>query len=539
MLAVSGANLLRAAAFDCAQTSMAAMTSVAEHRASRLTIGIWVGFAMMCVGMFMAILDVQVVATSLPTIPRALNIPQDRMSWIQTAYLIAEIISIPLTGFLTRMLTMRWLFAIAILMFTLASAACANSHGFASLITWRIVQGFSGGTLIPAVFTAVFLLFPVRLEAFATMIAGVLAVLAPTVGPIVGGGITQTYSWPWLFLINVPPGILVGIVAALALPKERVAFDQIRHLDVAALALGAAALAALEIAIKEAPERGWTSALPAGLLAVCFFASIGFVYRTLRSPSPLVELRTFRDRNFAIGCLLSFILGMGLFGSVYLMPVFLAYVRAHNALEIGQIMLVTGIAQLAMAPITVALLRRYDERALTAVGYLLFGIGLGLSEWQTTATDFSGMFWPQLIRGCAIMLCFLPPTQLALGHLAKTAIADASGLFNMMRNLGGAVGIAIIDTVVYSRAPEYSRSLVDRLAAGDLHTAKILGISPELFGPALLDPEKQALLAPLIQKTAFTDAINDAWRLIAITTFAVLVLVPWARRAPRTEAGVY
>lgn len=515
------------------------MTSVAEHRASRLTIGIWIGFAMMCVGMFMAILDVQVVATSLPTIQRALNIPQDRMSWIQTAYLIAEIISIPLTGFLTRMLTMRWLFAVAILVFTLASAACANSHGFASLIAWRIVQGFSGGTLIPAVFTAVFLLFPVRLEALATMIAGVLAVLAPTVGPIVGGWITQTYSWPWLFLINVPPGIVAGIVAARALPKERLAFDEVRHLDVTALALGATALSALEIAIKEAPERGWTAALPAGLLALFFFASVGFIYRTLRSPSPLVELRTFRDRNFAIGCLLSFILGMGLFGSVYLMPVFLAYVRAHNALEIGRIMLVTGIAQLVMAPFTVALLRRYDERVLTAIGFLLFGVGLVLSAWQTTSTDFSEMFWPQLIRGCAIMLCFLPPTQLALGRLAKTAIADASGLFNMMRNLGGAVGIALIDTVVYTRAPEYSRSLVDRLTAGDLDTAKILGIPPELFGAALLDPEKQAMLAPLIEKTAFTDAINDAWRLIALTTLAVLVFVPWARRAPRTESGVH
>ncbi len=515
------------------------MTSVAIHRTSHLTVGIWVGFAMMCVGMFMAILDVQVVATSLPTIQRALDIPQDRMSWIQTAYLIAEIISIPLTGFLTRMLTMRWLFAVAVLLFTLASAACANSHGFASLITWRIVQGFSGGTLIPAVFTAVFLLFPVRLEAFATMVAGVLAVLAPTVGPIVGGWITQTYSWPWLFLINVPPGIVAGLVAALALPKERVAFDQIRHLDVPALVLGAAALAALEIAIKEAPDRGWTSSLPVGLLALCFIAAVGFVYRTLRSPSPMVELRTFRNANFSIGCILSFVLGMGLFGSVYLMPVFLAYVRAHNALEIGQTMLVTGIAQLAMAPITVALLRHYDERVLTAVGFLLFGIGLGLSEWQTTATDFSGMFWPQLIRGCAIMLCFLPPTQLALGRLAKPAIADASGLFNMMRNLGGAVGIAIIDTVVYGNAPEYSRSLVERLAAGDLHTAKVLGIAPELFGPALLDPEKQALLAPLVQKAAFTDAINDAWRLIALTTFAVLVFVPWARRAPRTEIGLH
>ena len=160
---------------------------------------------MMCVGMFMAILDVQVVATSLPTIQSALGIPRDQMSWIQTAYLIAEVIAIPLTGFLTRLLTMRWLFVISISIFTCASIGCAASGSFAVLLAWRVLQGLSGGTLIPAVFTAVFLLFPVRLQGIATTIAGVLAVLAPTVGPIVGGWITETYSWHWLFLVNVAP----------------------------------------------------------------------------------------------------------------------------------------------------------------------------------------------------------------------------------------------------------------------------------------------------------------------------------------------
>ena len=169
------------------------MTSTTENHATRsVTAAVWVGFAMMCIGMFMAILDVQVVATSLPTIQRALNIVQDQMSWIQTAYLIAEIISIPLTGFLTRLLTMRGLFVVAVSLFTLASIACAASGGFWSLIAFRILQGFSGGTLIPVVFSAVFLLFPVRLQPLATTIAGVLAVLAPTVGPVVGGWITET-----------------------------------------------------------------------------------------------------------------------------------------------------------------------------------------------------------------------------------------------------------------------------------------------------------------------------------------------------------
>src|SRR5215213_6839870 len=179
----------------------------------------WVGFVMMCLGMFMAILDIQVVATSLPSIQDALSISQDAMSWIQTAYLIAEIIAIPLSGWLTRVLTLNWLFVAAITLFTLASIGCACSGSFAVLIGFRVLQGFAGGMLIPAVFSAVFLLFPSRLHPLATTIAGVVAVMAPTVGPVVGGWISETWSWHWLFLINVAPGVAAAVLIPLLLPR--------------------------------------------------------------------------------------------------------------------------------------------------------------------------------------------------------------------------------------------------------------------------------------------------------------------------------
>src|SRR4051794_24839564 len=180
-------------------------------RTTRASVATWFGYGLMCLGMFMAILDIQVVATSLPTIQGALNISPDRMSWIQTAYLIAEIIAIPLAGWLMRALTLRWLFVIAIFVFTLASVGCAFSGNFGSLVTFRVVQGFAGGMLIPAVFTGIFLLFPARSHPVAGTIAGIMAVLGPTVGPVVGGWITYHYSWPWLFLVNVPPGIIAAI----------------------------------------------------------------------------------------------------------------------------------------------------------------------------------------------------------------------------------------------------------------------------------------------------------------------------------------
>lgn len=492
----------------------------------------WAGFALMGVGMFMAILDVQVVATSLPTIQAALKVAPSQMSWIQTAYLVAEVIAIPLTGFLTRLLSMRWLFVAAVSIFTLASAGCASSAGFASLIAWRILQGFAGGTLIPAVFSAVFLLFPTRLEALATTIAGVLAVLAPTLGPIVGGWITHTYSWRWLFLINLAPGVVSALGAAWLLPWERANLAEGRRLDVMSLALMAIALAALEIALKQAPKGGWDSPLVLGLLALTATSLTLFVRRTLGAAHPVVSLAHLGDRNFAVGCLLSFILGVGLFGSVYMMPVFLALVRGHDALEIGEIMLVTGLAQLATAPIAVALERRFDARLLAAAGFAVFGLGLALSASQTSDTDFAQMLIPQVVRGSAIMFCLLPPTRLALGDLPLAEVPDGSGLFNLMRNLGGAIGLAVIDTVIYGRAPVHARSIIARLQSGDVATATAVGIPTDLFighhGP--VDPATRTLLEPMVQTLALVRAINEAWLLVAAVTFAALIALPLARR---------
>ncbi len=495
----------------------------------------------MCLGMFMAILDVQIVATSLPDIQRALGIAPDQMSWVQTAYLIAEVIAIPLTGLLMRTLSMRWLFVGATTVFTIASVGCASSQTFGSLVAWRILQGFAGGTLIPAVFAAVFLLFPPHRQGVATTLAGVLAVLAPTVGPIVGGWITATYSWHWLFLVNVVPGIIAVAVGALLLPRAPVRLSDGRRLDWLSLGGMAITLAALEIALKEAPQQGWTSGLVVGLLVLSVTSAAGFVRRSLHHPQPVVALRIFADRRFAVGCLLSFVLGIGLFGSVYLMPVFLAFVRDHDALEIGTIMLVTGVAQLITAPVAVALEQRMSARLLTAFGFALFAGGLFLSADQTPQTDYAGMFWAQILRGVAIMFCLLPPTRMALGHLSPQQVPDASGLFNLMRNLGGAIGLALIDTVIYTRTPIHAADLMAQLRSGDAGAAAFLGIPAALLAaaqPGPLDQGTLTLLAPLLQKAALTAAINDAWLMIALLTVAALVCVPFARSGARTDPGI-
>src|SRR3984885_67048 len=454
--------------------------AIAEH-AAEPSAATWFGFVLMCLGMFMAILDIQVVATSMPTIQHALAISPDAISCVHTAYLIAEITAIPLTGLLTRVLTLRWLFVSAISLFTLASIGCAFSGDFAILVSFRVLQGFAGGTLIPAVFSAVFLLFPVRLHPVATTLAGIMAVLAPTIGPVVGGWITETWSWHWLFLINVAPGVIAAAATPFLLPREKPCFTDLATLDRVSLTLMAIALASLEIGLKQAPQDGWLSPSCLALFVLSATAAIAFSLRTLKALHPVVDLRTLRAPPFAIGCALSFCLGVGLFGSVYLMPVFLAYVRRHGAFEIGTIMLVTGIAQLATAPIAGYMESRYDPRYLSAAGFALFALGLGWSAWQSRVADFDEMFWPQVVRGVAIMFCLLPPTRLALGTLTAIQVPDASGLFNLMRNLGGAIGIALIDTILYGRTGGHADALRDRLIAGDVTAAQAIGLDLDLF----------------------------------------------------------
>jgi MFS transporter, DHA2 family, multidrug resistance protein len=449
--------------------------------ASAPCLAAWAGFAALCAGMFMAILDIQVVATSLPTIRDALGVRQDQMSWIQSSYLIAEVIAIPLTGVLTRALTMRWLSVATLAAFTLASVGCAYSISFETLLFWRVMQGLAGGLLIPQVFAAGFVLFPGRGQGTATTIAGVLAVLAPTLGPVVGGWITSTYDWPWLFLINVLPGMAAIAASVTFLPREAVALGLLRRLDLPGLGLMVVALACLEIGLKQAPHSGWLSLPVFGLMLAAGLSGALFVLRCLVHTAPLVDLRAFADRRFALGCLLSFVLGLGLYGSVYLMPVFLAFVRGHDALEIGHVMVITGAAQLLVAPFVVLAEKRADARLLTVAGFLLFAGGLAMSAFQTRGTDFDEMLLPQIVRGAAIMLCLLPPVRIALGHLPQRALPNASGLFNLMRNLGGAIGLALIDTVIYGRAPVIGEDLRGALELGSVEAARQVGLPMERF----------------------------------------------------------
>lgn len=497
------------------------MTPAADLKTPAAPGRLWIGFAAMSFGMFMAVLDIQIVVTSLPAIQQALGIGPELMSWVQTSYLIAEVIAIPLTGILTRIFSLKYVFALAIAGFTLASIGCALSSGFGSLVFMRVLQGFCGGLLIPLVFSAIFTLFKPGLEqAIATSVAGVLAVLAPAFGPIGGGYITHHLSWHWLFLVNVLPGIASLLIGLLCLPGAERQLSLLRRLDWLSLAAIAAGLAALEIGLKNAPDNGWLSAKVLALLGL----AVVLIGAAVRRPNPVVEFRLLRDRTLAYGCGVSFLLGASLFGAGYIMPVFLAFVRRHDPLEIGTIVLVTGITQLLTAPIAVWLDRRFPSRPLAAIGFAGLAVGVAMSGFQNVNTDYDQMFWPQVVRGCFMALCILPLTRLSLGLLPKDQVSDASGLYNLSRNLGGAIGIALADTVIFSRAPDHADRIADLVRSGAPEAAALLGMLPEDV-PAPDDGLGMMSIMDAVQDAGVTLAINEAWLMFAAITAAAIPLL--------------
>jgi MFS transporter, DHA2 family, multidrug resistance protein len=495
-------------------------------------LALWLGFTAMCMGLFMAVLDIQVVASALTSIGAALHIAPEKLGWIQTGYLMAEVIAIPLTGLLTRALSLRWMFVAATFGFTLASLGCAFSSTVETLITLRVLQGFCGGMLIPAVFTSIFVMMPRERQILATTMAGIFAVIAPTIGPFVGGYLTQNFSWNWIFLVNVLPGFVVCLVVGICVRAGSADPRVLKKLDYATLILAAVFLATLQLLLNEAPGRDWRGAFVFSIAAVCAVSGAAGVWRALTHATPFIDLRRFRNPAFALGSTLSFVFGMGLYGSVYLLALFLGLVRGHSALQIGEIMMVSGAAQLLTAPVAALLESRMDSRLLVAIGFVLFGLGLFANGLQTPHSEFWGLFWPQILRGVAVMLCILPATRLALEGWAVKDVPDASGLFNLMRNLGGAIGIALIDTVIQSRTAGHAAALVTRLQAGDAAAARLVGLPTALFrGHAMgpVDEMTKAIIAPLVQRAALTQSLNESWQILAALFALALLMVPAIR----------
>ncbi len=492
----------------------------------------WFGFAAMCLGLFMAILDVQIVAAALPRISTSLSVPLDRLSWVQTAYLITEVIAIAMSGRLARAMATRRLFAAATCAFSLTSLGCALSHSFEQLIVWRTLQGFTAGTIIPSVFAVGYKMFPKRLHARAVLVAGAVAMLAPSVGPFLGGYIAEKLSWNWLFYINVPLGIVSGIVVFALVRVDHADMRAWRTIDVPAFVALALALGAMQLALKLAPEDRWVAGRDYALIALLVIAGGFFIRRCLTRQDPLVDFSPLRHAGFSAACAFNFVLGAAIFGSLYTLPLFLGFVRYHTPLEIGTIMTVMGVSQLAVTPLATLAARRLPPQFVALIGFGLFAAGALANAFQTPTTDAAGLVLPQVLRGAALLFCILPITDVALGSLPLRDLSNASGVLNFMRNVGGAVGIGLVDTIVSLRPAAIGTHLVAQLARGDARTAGFVGVPVALLkgvDVAHADPADLALVKPVLERAAATVAFNEAWLLIGGLLLVSLLLIPFLR----------
>ncbi|EJW10311.1 Inner membrane component of tripartite multidrug resistance system [Rhodovulum sp. PH10] len=503
-------------------------------------------FLAMVFGMFMAILDIQIVSASLADIQAGLSASADEISWVQTAYLIAEVVMIPLSGFLARALSTRVLFSISAAGFTLASALCATAGSIEQMIVYRAIQGFIGGGMIPSVFAASFTLFPGRQRAIVTPLIGLVATIAPTIGPTVGGWLTQAFSWHWLFLVNVFPGIGVTLAAVLLIDFDEPDLALLRRFDWFGLAGMAGFLGGLEYVLEEGPNHDWFD--ERAVLMCAIVSAVGcvlFFWRAFTAPEPIVDIWAYRDRNFTLGSLFQFVMGVGLYGLTYLYPVYLARVRGYDAMMIGETMFVTGIVMFFTAPISGKLSVSMDPRIMMMIGFGAFALGTWMVTGLTAEWDFWELFVPQILRGAGLMLCMVPITNLALGTLPVHELKNASGLFNLVRNLGGAVGLAVINTVLNHRMDLHLVRLHERVAEGRAVAEEMLASMTAQFadyGPGLDQMMALKRLAALVRREALVMAFADVFVVLTVLfgalTFAALLLhKPKAAAAPGGPAG--
>src|SRR5271154_7207207 len=421
-------------------------------------------FVVMCIGMFMALLDIQIVASSLQDIGGGLSAAQDQISWVQTSYLIAEIIMIPLSGWLTRVFSTRWLFTVSAAGFTVTSLLCGLAWNIESMIVFRALQGLLGASMIPTVFTSSFHYFQGQRRVYSAAVIGAIASVAPTLGPVIGGWITDTIDWRWLFYINLAPGLIVAVTVPLLVKIDRPDLSLLKGADYPGIVLLALALGNLQYVLEEGSRWNWFE--DSTITACAWIAGVSgilFAARSLTYAQPVVDLRALGNRNFALGCFLSFVTGIGIFSTIYLTPLFLGYVRGFSAWQTGTAIFSTGVASLIGVPVYVWLGKRVDLRWLMMFALACFALAMWSFSFITHDWGSAGLFVPQILRGFPQVFAVGPWVTLGLGSLPMERLKYASGLFNMMRNLGGAVGIAVCGAILNVRTNVHFNDIASTL----------------------------------------------------------------------------
>ncbi len=485
----------------------------------------WIAVIGSAIGAFMAILDIQITASSLRDIQGGLGASVDEGSWISTSYLIAEIITIPLTGWLSRVFSPRIYIVTNAILFIIFSILCGMSHDLQTMIILRALQGFTGGILIPMCFSTILQMLPPSKQPIGLAIFSLSATFAPSIGPAIGGYITDTFSWPYIFYLNLIPGAILIAMLMYSLPKSKMQLELLKKHDLIGIITMAVGLSSLIYVLEEGQRKDWfgsdlirTAAIVAGISLTLF------VIRELFARYPLVNLRLFASRNFGWGTMASVALGFALYGSVYLLPLHLAIVHGYSAGQIGMVLMWSGLPQLLITPFIPWLMKKVDPRYLVMFGFMLFGVSCGMNGFMSH--DYAGdqLIASMVVRALGLPFIITPLSAITTAGIQSDQIGTASSLFNMMRNLGGSLGTALASTVVTQREQFHSFRMHERITESDLPVHNWISDTANYFhhaGASAWSAHQQALqtLANQVRKEAFIMAFNDAFLGVAIVLF--------------------
>jgi DHA2 family multidrug resistance protein len=513
---------------------------------NRASATIWIAVLAAMIGSFMAILNIQITNASLLNIEGGIGTGVDNGSWISTSYLIGEIVVIPLTDYLSRVFSFRRYMLVSAAMFAAFSVACAFAHDLPSMIAMRGLQGFAGGVLIPMAFTLVLTKLPKPQQPIGLAVFALSVTFAPAIGPTIGGYLTENYGWQTIFFVNVLPTIVMVTALYLTLERQPMQLKLLREGDWAGIATMAIGLAALQTVLEEGNKDDWfSSPFILRLAAVALVSLSLFVWIELTIEKPLIRLRLLTRRNFGFGTISVTLLGFALFGSVYILPAYLGQAQGYNAEQIGGVLAWTGLPQLILIPLVPKLMRRIDTRYIAFTGLMIFAYSCFMNT--AMSPDYAGdQLWiPNIVRAIGQAMVLTPLTSVTTADIAPQDAAAASGISNMFRNLGGAIGTAVLATVITKREQFHSNIIGQSVTLGREEVRNRITQMTDFFmshgvpDPAAARHQAIVALGNAVKHQALVMGFSDTFAVIGVVLVLAAVAVALTRKAKASGAGAH
>jgi len=504
----------------------------------------WLAVIAATLGAFMAVLNIQIVNASLADIQGAIGAGIDDGGWISTSYLIAEIVVIPLSGWLAQVFSVRIYLLTNAFLFLVFSAACALAQDLPQMIALRAVQGFAGGVLIPMAFTLIITLLPKAKQPIGLALFAISATFAPAIGPTIGGYLTENFGWQYIFYVNLVPGALMIGMLYVSLEAKPMKLSLLREGDWPGIVTMAIGLSALQTVLEEGNKDDWFgSPFIVRFAVIAAIALPLFVVIELTSKKPLLNLRLLFRRNFGLGVFANFLLGVALYGSVYILPVYLTRIQGYNSEQIGMVLAWTGLPQLVLIPLVPRLMKRVDPRIVIAIGFALFAASNFMNVYMTGDYASDQLFWPNVVRAIGQALVLTPLSAVATGGIEPENAGSASALFNMMRNLGGAIGIAALQTLLTKREQYHSNVLTQSVSMFEEATrTRIEQLTQYFMNHGIIDRVDAAhrayvAVGNIVQKQAFILAFSDTFYVLGAALIVALLAGLLLKKPDHMDAG--